>query len=126
MSLIHDDVFDNGLQVLSAANELWIVSGASDPADYAAAVSVRVAIKTAPTISAPHDGSPGGRAVTVSAFSDGSVTATSAGATRWMLVDTVGSRVLTCRKLVTEAPTFIGNTFALPALTVTIPDPAAD
>lgn len=124
MAYINDDVFDDGLQVLTDdADELWIISGGSDPADFAAATAAKLGVKTAPTVSAPQNGASNGRRVVVSAITDGSVTATGT-ATRWVLVDAAGSRLLTCQTLSSSQGVTNGNTFTLGALSVTIPDAA--
>ncbi len=123
MAKIHDDVYDNGLSVLSAdADELWILSGADEPADYAAALAVRCGVKDAPEISEPEDGAVSGRSVIVSAFSDGEVTLTTT-ATRWSLVDTAGSRLLTVRELDGPKSVLSGDQFVLGDLEINIPAP---
>jgi hypothetical protein len=122
MSLLHNDVFDNGLTTLQAADELWVLSGADEPVDYAAALALRCGIKTAPVIGTPVDGTVSGRRAIVSEITDGEMTVTTTG-TRWCLVDTVEERLLTCRKLTETKPFVVGSTFALGPLSITIPDP---
>lgn len=124
MAKIHDDVYDNGLSVLSAdADELWILSGADEPADYAAALAVRCGVKDAPEVSAPQDGATSGRRVIVSAFNDGETLVDEAIGTRWGLVDTAAEKLLTIRRLTTPKTLYVGISFGLSALSVTIPDP---
>lgn len=125
MSLIHNDVFDNGLTELQEADELWIFSGADEPADYAAALAVRCGIKDAPEIGTPVDGTVSGRKVVVSAFNDGAPTVQTT-ATRWGLVDTVGERLLTCRLLSGAKTVILGDNFVLGNLEIEFPDPASE
>lgn len=124
MTFLADAVLDNGLQLLGAeVDELWIISGGSDPADYAAALAARLGTKSAPTISAPQDGATSGRRVVVSSFVDGAVTADGT-ATRWCLVDNAADVLYTVKTLSSSQAVTNGNTFGLGALSVEIPDPA--
>jgi hypothetical protein len=75
-AILHDRVFDNGLTVLDTeADKLYINS--TQPATYTEAITTyALGVKNTPTVSAPADRSGGGREVTVSAVTDGSVTGT--------------------------------------------------
>jgi len=121
---LNDRVIDLGLNVLDTeANELWIVSGAV-PTTYAGANTAKLGTKAlgAGSISAPGPGTPSGRAVTVAAFTDGSVTASGTAAC-YAIVDTVNSRLLAANPLSATQGVTAGNTFTLPAFAVTQPAP---
>ncbi|HEY3494764.1 MAG TPA: hypothetical protein VGK73_08770 [Polyangiaceae bacterium] len=125
MAYITDSALDAAIAYLvTNAEELWIISGASDPADYAAALAAKLGEKLAPTLSAPQNGASNGRRTVVSAITDGEVTATGT-ATRWVLVKTSGTpALLTCQTLSSSQGVTDNNTFTLGALSVTIPDAA--
>jgi hypothetical protein len=123
MAFLHDDILDDGLQVLTDdANALHICS--QEPATYAEATTTyTLGNKAVPTVSAPGDRTPSGRKVTVSAITDGEVTATDT-ATHWALVDTVGERLLATNTLGAGQAVTDGNVFTLAAFDIGIPDPA--
>lgn len=122
MPTLNDRVFDNGLTVLDTeANRLDICS--QEPTTYAAATSTyTLGNKTSLSIGAPADGSTG-RKVTVSAITDGAVSA-SGTATHYAIVDTVNSRLLATGALASSQVVTSGNTFTLAAFDIRIPDPA--
>ena len=118
-----DRVFDNGLTVLDTeANRIDITS--AQATTYAEATTTfTLGNKTTPTISAPADRAGGGRKVTVSAITDGTVTAT--GTAAWIaIVDTANSRLLATQALSASQAVTNGNVFTLPAFDIGIPDPA--
>lgn len=123
MSALGDRVLDNGLSVLNTeANRLDICS--QEPTTYAEATSTyTLGNKTSPTIGAPADRGGGGREVTVSAISDGSVTGTDT-ATHWAITDTSNTRLLATGSLSASQAVTSGNIFTLGSFTIGIPDPA--
>jgi hypothetical protein len=123
MALLADRVLDNGLSALtSEVNKLTICS--AEPSTYAEGnATYALGYKTAPTVSAPAAGSPSGRAVTISAITDGVVSA-SGTAAYWSLLDTSNSRLLAAGALSASQSVTIGHTFTLAAFTIGIPDPA--
>lgn len=123
MSTLGDRVLDNGLSVLNTeANRLDICS--QEPTTYAEATSTyTLGNKTSPTIGAPADRGGGGREVTVSAISDGSVTGTDT-ATHWAITDTSNTRLLATGSLSASQAVTSGNIFTLGSFTIGIPDPA--
>ena len=123
MATIADRVLDEGLSVLDLeANAVHINS--QEATSYAEATSTyTLGNSTSVTISAPADRTGGGRKVTMSAISDGSVTATGT-ATHYAIVDTVNSRLLVTGSLTASQAVTSGNTFSLEALDVGIPDPS--
>ena len=118
-------VLDNGLTVLDTdANRLDICH--TLPTTYAEATSTyTVGNKTSPSVGSPAEASPNGRKVTVSAITDGSVTATSTGtsddAQYWALTDTVNSRLLAAGSLSAAQMVTDGNTFTLGSFDIRIP-----
>jgi len=77
--------------------------------------------KTPPVISTPADRSAGGREVTISSFSDGTVTGTGT-VTHFALVS--GSVLIATGSLSASQAVTSGNTFSLTEFTIGIPDPA--
>lgn len=123
MATIADRVLDEGLSTLTnEANRVDVCS--QEPTTYAEATSTyTLGNTTTVTISSPADRTGGGRQVTLSAISDGSVTGTG-NATHYAIVDTTNSRLLVTGSLTTPQQVTSGNTFSLEALDVGIPDPS--
>ena len=123
MASIADRVLDNGLTVLDTeANRVDITSAESTT--FAEATSTQtLGNTTSITISAPADRTGGGRKVTLSAISGGSVTGTGT-ATHYAITDTTNSRLLVTGALTASQSVTRGNTFSLEALDVGIPDPS--
>jgi len=123
MATLNDRVFDNGLTVLDTeANRLDICG--TEPTTYAQATSdYTLGNKTSITISAPGDRSGGGREVTVSAISDGTVTGDGT-ASYYAITDTSNSRLLATGAITTPQVVTTGNTFTLTSFKIGIPDPA--
>ncbi|TPI10280.1 hypothetical protein [Mesorhizobium sp. B4-1-1] len=122
MSLLNSLVLDSGLSVLVAnGNRLHICS--AEPTDYATAVSLSLGTKNTPTISAIGARTPSGRKVTVSAITNGAVSA-NGNASHWAIVDTVNSRLLAAKPLDATLAVNNGDTFTLPAFDIGIPGPA--
>lgn len=122
MATLNDRVFDNGLTVLDTeANKITITSQEATTytegnATYALGNSTSI------SISAPADRTGGGRKVTVSAITGGSVTATGT-ATHYSILDTVNSRLLATGSLTASQAVTSGNTFTLSTFDIGIPDP---
>jgi len=123
MAFLNDRVFDNGLAVLDTeANAVYITS--QEATTYAQATSTyALGNSTSISISAPSDRSGGGRKVTLSAVSAGSVTGTGT-VTHYALVDTTNNRLLATSTLSSSQAVTSGNTFSLSSLDIGIPDPA--
>ena len=121
---LHDDVYDDGLQVLTDdANVLHILSADPGVTTYANIPSHTLGNKSNPTVGAPEDHTTG-RKVTVSAIADGSVTDTDT-ATHVALVDTVNSKILAAQELDATQAVTDDNTFTLDAFYVAFPAPTA-
>ena len=122
---IGDRVFDNGLTVLDTeADKLYITfAQAATLAEATTTYALGNKTLAAGDISAPSDRTGGGRKVTVSALSGGSVTATGT-ATHYAIIDSVNSRLLAAADLGASQAVTSGNTFSVTSLEIGIPDPA--
>lgn len=123
MAFLDNRVFDNGLTILDTeANVVHVTS--AEATTYAAATStLTLGNSTSLSIAAPSDRSGGGRKVTVSAISDGSITGTGT-VTHYALVDTNNSRLLATAALTASQSVTSGNTFTLASFDIGIPDPS--
>ena len=123
MATLNDRVFDNGLTVLDTeANAIHVTS--QEATSYTDATSTStLGNSTSLSISAPADRSGGGREVTVSAITDGSITA-GGNASHYAIVDTTNSRLLVTGSLSAAQSVTSGNTFSLASFTIGIPDPS--
>jgi hypothetical protein len=124
---IHDDVFDEGLDLINgAATKLHILSTAAEltftnVALYTLGEKDISAITNPNSITGPADRTAGGREVTIVEITDGAVTATGT-ATYFAIVD--ASRVLVSGPISGSQVVTSGNIFTLSAFTIGIPDPA--
>lgn len=123
MAAINDKVFDSGLSVIDDDTENLYICSTDPGLTFATVTSNDLGVKATPTISAPADRGAGGREVTVSAITDGSVTDTGT-ATHWALTDDSLSLVLVSGALASSQAVTSGNTFTLTEIDVGIPDPA--
>ena len=123
MAYLNDDVLDDGIQeITDDGNVLHICS--QEPATYTEASSTyTLGNKTSLSVAAPADRTAGGRSVTVSAITDGTVSGTGT-ASHEAIVDSVGTRLLATDALSSSQSVTSGNTFTLTSFTVGIPDPA--
>ena len=123
MASLGDRVFDAGLNTLDTeANKITITS--QEATTYTEAnATYALGSSTSLSIGSPADRSGGGREVTVSAISDGSVSGTGT-ATHYAIVDTVNSRLLATGSLNASQSVTSGNTFTLATFKIGIPDPA--
>lgn len=128
MPFLNDRVLDNGLSVLDTeANRLDICH--TEPTTYAEATSTySVGNKTSLAVGSPAARSPSGRKVTVSAITDGTVTATSTGtgddAQYWAIADTVNGRLLAAGPLSAAQMVTSGNVFTIGAFDIYLTGPA--
>ena len=126
MASIGNTVLDSGLGQLNTttgiADDLHICS--QEPTTYTQATSTyTLGDKNGITVTGPADRAGGGREVTVTAITDGDVTATGT-ATHWAIVDVGGTDLLATGSLSASQAVTSGNTFSLTSFTVGIPDPA--
>lgn len=122
MASLNDRVFDNGLSVLDTeANKITITSAEATTYTEGNA-TYALGNTTSISIAAPSDRTGGGRKVTVSAVTNGSVTANGT-ATHYAILDTTNSRLLATGSLTASQVVTSGNTFTLSAFDIGIPDP---
>lgn len=125
MPYLHNDVYDLGLSVLTDdAGRLDICS--QEPSTYAQATNTySLGNAAVSSVSAPQDGTPNGRQVTVAEIASpgGSVTGTGT-AGFWALVDEGSSRLLAAGPLASSQPVTTGNSFTMGSFTLRIPAPA--
>lgn len=122
MTILADRVLDLGLTVLDTEpTALHICS--SEPATFAAVAGVTLGSKATPAIGAPVARTPSGRKVTVSAITDGAVTANGT-ASHYAIVDATNSRLLAAAALAAPQAVTNGNVFTLAAFDIGIPGPA--
>lgn len=120
---LHDDVFDSGLSVLDTLVENLYICSTLPTTFTEASSTYALGVKAAPTVSAPGDRTGGGRKVTVSAITDGTVSATGT-AGFYALTDDSASKLLAQGDLSSTQAVTSGNTFTLTAFDIGIPDPA--
>ena len=124
--VIGDRVFDNGLTVLDTEATHLHICSTQVPTTFAEATSTYTLGNkslAAGDVSAPSDRAGGGRKVTVSALSAGTVSA-SGTAGYYGIVDTTNSRLLAGGRLASAQSVTSGNTFSLASFDIGIPDPA--
>jgi hypothetical protein len=119
-----DRVLDNGLTVLDTeATDIVITSALATTYTEANATYVlgRKVLAAGGQFGAPAAASPNGRKVTSNAITDGSVTGTGT-ATHWATIDTVNTRLLAAFALASSQAVTSGNSFAIPAFDIRIPN----
>ena len=117
---VFNPVYDAALNVLTNdCDAIHICS--QTPTTYTEAVTTyTLGNKATPTVGAPADRGGGGREVTVSAITDGTVTATGT-ATHYAMVDVVGTRLLATGALSPSQAVVNAATWTSNSLTVGIP-----
>ena len=123
MASLGDRVLDNGLSALDTEADKLFITSAEATTYTQAATTYALGVKNTPTVSAPADRTGGGREVTISAITDGSVTGNGT-ATHYALVDSANSRLLAAGALSSAQAVTAGNTFTLTSFKIGIPDPA--
>ena len=120
---LNDRVYDNGLTVLDTeASHLYINS--TQPTTYTEAITTyALGVKATPTVGAPAAKAGGGREVTVSAITDGTVSGTGT-AGFYSLVDSSNTRLLAAGPLSATQAVTSGNTFTLTSFKIGVPGPA--
>jgi len=123
MATLNDLVFDSGLTVLDTYGNKITITSAEATTYTQGNATFALGSSTSLSIAAPSDRTGGGRKVTASAITDGSVSA-SGTATHYAILDTVNSRLLATGSLTASQAVTSGNTFTLSAFDIGIPDPA--
>jgi hypothetical protein len=119
---IHNTVLDAALNYVKTNGTQVYICSALPATLTEATTTYGLGHKDTPTIGDPSERGAGGREVTVTAITDGTVTA-SGTASHWAIVYAGGTAVLAAQTLGTVQVVTSGNTFTLTAFTVGIPDP---
>jgi hypothetical protein len=122
MAFLSDNVLDNGLEYVkdNGAN-LYITSNLATT--YTEATSTyTLGNKDGIEIGSPGDASPNGRKVTISAITDGDVTADGTAA-YWAITDG-SSELIAAQSLSSSQGVTMGNVFTLTSFAISMPDPA--
>ncbi len=123
MASIGNSVLDGGLDFLDTEGDRIDICS-QEPTTYTEAITTySLGNETSITISAPGDRGGGGREVTISAITAGTVDGTDT-ATHFSIVDVSGTDLLATGSLSAPQGVTSGNTFTLTSFTVGIPDPA--
>lgn len=122
MAQVADAVFDAALNAIkNDAEQLYICS--AEPANYAGIAAVLLGNKASPAITGPADRSGGGREITFTAITDGSITADGT-ASHVVVADVTGTLLLFSKALSSTQVVTNGNPFTLNSFKVGFPDPA--
>ena len=122
-AFLHDNVLDQGVKYVDDhLTGLYICS--QQPTTYTEAITTyALGNKASPACGVPEDDT-SGRKVTISAITDGSVTATGT-ASHYALVNSASTELMVAQALASSQAVTNGNTFTLAAFKVAIPDPTA-
>jgi len=120
---LHDDVFDSGLSVLDTLVENLYICSTLPTTFTQASDTYKLGVKATPTVSAPSDRTGGGRKVTISAITDGTVSADGT-AGFYALTDDSTSKLLAQGDLNATQVVTSGNVFTLTSFDIGFPDPA--
>ena len=124
MAFLSDNVLDNGLNYATTHGSRVDICSA-EPANYTEATStLTLGNKTGHSVGAPQNGDVNGRKVSIAAITDGVVTLT-ANATHWALSKvTATTELLAANTLQAAQVVNTANNWSMPAVDITIPDPA--
>lgn len=119
---LDDKGFDSGLSYLTSNVNKVVLCSQSPTTFTEANVTYKLGEKTSYTVGSPANKAGGGREVTASAVSGGSVTS-SGTATHVAYLNTTGSELLAVRQLASSVAVTSGNTWSYSAQTIGIPAP---
>ena len=117
---LHDNVYDDGLNVLTSATSKVLHICSSQPSNFAGVAGVSLGNKTAQSIGAPQAHTTGRKVVVAAVTTGGSVTGDGT-ASHYAIVD--GTRLLAANNLAATQAVTDGNTFTLAAFDIAIPAP---
>ena len=112
----------NALLNYISSNAENLVICSDEPANYAAVAGLTLGTKTSVVVSGTAAGDVSGRKVTVSSFTNGSVSGNGT-ASHWAIVDVTGTELLAAGPLASSQSVTNGNTFTLTAFDIELPDP---
>jgi len=118
-ALLHTDVYDSGLSVLTAATKTLYVCSSQPTTLAEATTTYKLGTKTGLGCGSPTAHTTG-RKVIVTTFADGAVSATGSAAF-FGIVD--GTRLLASGPLASSQTVTSGNTFSLAAFDIALPAP---
>lgn len=120
MSYLNDEAMDGGLDWIDTnGDKLHILS--QEVSTFGDCTTYSLGNKDTITIAPPADRTGGGRQVTISAITDGSVTADGT-ATHWAITNDVDT-LIACGALASSQSVSNGNTFTLTEFEIGYPDP---
>jgi hypothetical protein len=123
MTMLHDDVYDNGLAPLETIIENLYLCNADPELTWANIASYAIGSKASPTISAPQDRDGGdGREVVVDAIVDGTASATDT-ATHFALTDDSETKILVSGPTDSDINLTDGFSFTTSEFAIGIPGP---
>lgn len=123
MTMLHDDVYDNGLAPLATIIENLYLCNADPELTWANIASYAIGVKATPTISAPQARAGGdGREVVVSAINDGSATASDM-ATHFAMTDDSETKILVSGPVTTNINLTASTPFTTTEFAVGMPSP---
>lgn len=123
MAAFGNSVFDNGLNHIDSATENLYLLSADPGLVWANIATYALGVKASPAISSPADRTLGGREVTISAITDGTVIATG-DCTHYALTDDSANDILVVGTLTSTLSVTYGGVFATESFIVGIPAPA--
>ena len=123
MAYLADEVLDNGLSYLTTYTENIYICNADPGGTWANIASYAIGSKSSPTVASPSDRTAGGREVVISAFTDGSATATD-DATHYAITDDSATKILASSTLSSTLSVTSSGSFGLESFAIGIPDPA--
>lgn len=123
MAALGNSVLDAALSLIDSSTENLYILSADPGLTWSNIALYDLGVKATPGISAPGDRGAGGREITISAITDGSVTDTGT-ATHYALTDDSETIILASGALSSSQAVTDGNTFTLTEFTIGIPDPA--
>lgn len=124
VAYLHNDVYDNGLSVLTSNTETVYLLSADPGLTWANIANYALGSKSSPSVSSPADRTSGGREVTISEITDGT-TDTTGTATHYAVTDDSASKIFVSQALSPSKEVVSGNDFTLGEITVGIPGPVS-
>ncbi len=122
MPALNNSIFDSGLNQFNLLGDTLHILSADPGLTFGNIATMTLGNKASPVLSSAADRGAGGREITVSAITDGSVTGTGT-ANNWAITDDGGSAILASGDLASAQGVTSGNTFTLTQFTIGIPDP---
>ena len=117
---LNDVVLDAGLTLMDTEIDYLYICNALPDTHTEASATFKIGYKATPTVSAAGDAGGGGRKITVTAITDGTIDSADT-ATHWALADTAATTLYAAGTL--NAPVVVAiGTFTLTTFDITFPD----